>query len=598
MNAKTFLLLVLVAALAAAGGWWVGHRRPAAGAAKTKSGAREVRFYQSPMHPWIKSDRPGKCTICGMDLVPVYKGEQGFAVAAGVVALGTNSVQVMNVQAEPLGRRTLRRTLRVAGTIDDNDTRHRRISAYIEGRIERLFVNYLGAEVTAGEPLATFYSPALLAAEREYAALARPDSPLARAGLHGDQSLLLEAAGQRLLRLGLTPAQVSALAQKRGTNYLTEIVAPLSGTVVERAVYEGQYVKEGDKLFEIADFAKMWFKFDAYEQDLVWLRPGLVVEITAPSVPGKVFSAPIAFMDPNLDEKTRTAKIRVELDNPLVEHDGRKRRELFHRLYAEGLVRVEVPDVLAIPRSAVLSSAGQALAYVDKGGGNFEQRKLKLGRLADEAWELLAGIAEGERVVTQGNMLIDSQAQLNQSVEAAGAAVAPAPAPAAVPTTTTPAGELTAAEKSAALPELTAAQTKAAQEFFVVADAVTAALAADKVADFNQHAARLHPLLPALVTAFPEASPGAKLVRKIEAAGHLAAAKDLATARRAFLPFSTVTVEFAQALRGRAEFKQVKIYKCPMAPKPGVTSFWVQLQGPLHNPYYGAEMLECGEEVP
>ena len=589
MNAKTFLLFALVAALAATGGWLIGQRRPAVGAAKSKAGAREVRFFQSPMHPWIKSDRPGKCTICGMDLVPVYVGEQGFAVTTGVVALGTNSVNVMNVQAEPLARRTLRRTLRVAGTIDDNDTRHRRISAYIEGRIERLFVNYLGAEVTAGQPLATFYSPALLAAEREYTALARPDSPLARAGLRGEQGQLLEAAGQRLLRLGLTPVQVVALAQKRGTNHLTEIVAPMSGTVVERAVYEGQYVKEGEKLFEIADFAKMWFKFDAYEQDLVWLRAGQTVEITTPSVPGKVFTAPITFIDPNLEEKTRTAKIRVELDNPLVEHDGRQRRELFHRLYAEGLVRVELPDVLAIPRSAVLSSAGQALAYVDKGGGTFEQRKLKLGRLADDAWELLGGIAEGERVVTQGNMLIDAQAQLNQAVESAGA-VAATSAPVAAKTTP--------AEKPAALPELTAVQTKAAQDFFAVADAVTAALAADKVADFNQHAVRLHTNLPALLAAFPEASLGAKLVRKLEAVGHLVTAKDLETARRAFLPFSTATVEFAQALRGQTEFRELKIYKCPMAPKPGVTSFWVQLQGPLRNPYYGAEMLECGEEVP
>ncbi len=591
MNAKTFLLLVLVAALAATGGWFFGKRQPAAGAAgaaKSGPGAREVRFYQSPMHPWIKSDRAGKCTICGMDLVPVYAGESGFVVTAGVVALGTNSVQVMNVQAEPLGRRTLRRTLRVAGTIDDNDTRHRRISAYLEGRIERLFVNYLGAEVTAGQPLATFYSPALLAAEREYTTLARPDSPLARAGLRGEQGQLLEAAGQRLLRLGLTPVQVAALGQKRGTNYLSEIVAPMSGTVVERAVYEGQYVKEGEKLFEIADFAKMWFKFDAYEQDLVWLRAGQTVEITTPSVPGKVFTAPITFIDPNLEEKTRTAKIRVELDNPLVERDGRPRRELFHRLYAEGLVRVEVPDVLAIPRSAVLSSAGQALAYVDKGGGTFEQRKLKLGRLADDAWELLGGIAEGERVVTQGNMLIDSQAQLNQAVESAGAA---APVPRA-------AGEVAQREKPAALPELTATQTKAARDFFAVADALTGALAADKLADFNQHAARLRPVLPALLAGFPEASPGAKLVRKLAAVGELATAKDLEAARRTFLPFSTVTVEFAQALRGRAEFKNVKIYKCPMAPKPGVTSFWVQLQGPLRNPYYGAEMLECGEEVP
>lgn len=120
------------------------------------------------MHPWIKSDQPGRCTICGMNLVAVYKGEKGFDADAGVVTLGSNVIQVIHVQTEEVKRRPLHRTLRVAGVIDDNDTAHRRLSAYADGRIEKLHVNFAGAEVVAGQPLATLYSPALLAAESEH----------------------------------------------------------------------------------------------------------------------------------------------------------------------------------------------------------------------------------------------------------------------------------------------------------------------------------------------------------------------------------------------------------------------------------------------
>jgi Cu(I)/Ag(I) efflux system membrane fusion protein len=123
------------------------------------------------MHPWITSDKPGRCTICGMQLEPVREGERGFGGGEGVVTLGSNTVQVINVQTEPVTNRALVRTLRVAGMIDDNDTKHRRLSAYAEGRVEKLFVNYVGAEVMVGQPLAIFYSPSLLAAESEFLTL-------------------------------------------------------------------------------------------------------------------------------------------------------------------------------------------------------------------------------------------------------------------------------------------------------------------------------------------------------------------------------------------------------------------------------------------
>jgi Cu(I)/Ag(I) efflux system membrane fusion protein len=585
MKLKTFLIIVIVAALAGAAGWYAGHRSLSHSHAPSGNG-RKVLFYQSSMHPWIKSDKPGKCTICGMDLVPVYEGEKGFDVAEGLVTLSSNSINVINVQTDEVRRQPLRRTLRVAGTIEDDDTRRRILSAYVEGRIDKLFVNYVGAEVVEGQSLATIYSPMLLAAEREYALLAL-QKPAASA-LQTEHARLLESAAQRLKRLGLTDKQVAALPEQPSSEQHIEIVAPMTGTVLARNIYEGQYVKEGDKLFDLADFSKMWFRFDAYERDLPWLKVGQEVEVTVPAVPGKVYSAAITFIEPNLNDPTRSAKVRVELPNPVLEQDGKKKRELYHRLYAEAVVKIDVPQVLALARSAVLSPGAQPVVYVDKGGGTYEHRKVKLGRRGDELWEVLEGLGEGERVVTSGNLLIDAQAQLNQAVTGTDHqhdSAQPQPA-----TTATD------------LPPLTDSQRKAVTEFLTFANALTAALSGDNLVEFNQQAARLHEKLSSLLNAFDKAAAWQPPISKIEAAAHLEKAANLKAARKEFHALTLPLVEFVQNLRAHeSEFGSLKVYQCPMLKQafPGAPSKgqWMQLQGPLRNPYFGAEMLDCGNEV-
>ncbi len=599
MNAKTLLLLILVAALSASVTWYVTKHWPAApGAGPAPSNTRKVLYYQSSMHPWIKSDKPGKCTICGMDLVPVYEGDTGFDAAAGLVTLSSNTINVINVQTTEVRRQPLRRSLRVAGRIDDDDTRHRRLSAYVEGRIEKLFVNYVGAEVVEGQPLATFYSPQLLTAEREYVALVRQLQSTGATTQTPEQQRLIDAAAQRLLRLGLNAAQIDALPAKSENNRWTEILAPMTGTVVTRGVYEGQYVKEGEMLFEIGDFSKMWFLFDAYERDLAWIKPGQTVAVSTPAVPGKVFEAPIVFIDPNLRDATRSAKVRVEIPNPLLEDQGQKRRELLHQLYAEGVVQVEIPEVLALPRSAVLSPGAQPVVYLDRGGGSFEQRKVRLGRNGDDLWEVLDGVDEGERVVTTGNLLIDAQATLNQSVNQGPAAPAghDHSTPAGTPKPDVEAKPVPLTSKPLSQP-----QRQAAQEFLAVADVLAAALARDNVADFNKETAKLHMLVPNLAKAFDDTATR-PLLAKIEATGDLAPAADLTAARQAFLPFSGAVVDFAKQLRAaQTDFASLKIFQCPMADRafPGApkTAFWIQLQPPIRNPYFGADMLDCGTEV-
>ncbi len=592
MKAPQIALTLAIAGAAAVAGWFAArHWSPVAEhSAATSSSSRRVLYYQSAMHPWIKSDKPGRCTICGMELSPVFEGDKGFDAVEGIVSLGSNSIQVINVQSEEVARRPLRRTLRFAGTIDDNDSKHRIVSAYIDGRIDTLAVNFVGAEVVAGEPLATFYSPMLLAAEREYVAIARQTSPPASA-LTGEHHRLIDSAGVRLKRLGLTDAQIAALPQKDPNNLHTPLLAPVSGTVVARFAYAGQYVKEGEKLFEIADFSTMWFLFDAYERDLAWLKPGQQVEVTTPAAPGRVFKGTIAFIDPNLKEMTRSAKVRVELPNPLVETNGTRRRELLHKLYADASVLVETPEVISIAREAVLSPGAFPVVYVDKGGGAYEQRKIRLGRVGDDSYEVLDGLAAGERVVTHGNMLIDAQAQLN-----AGSEAAPADhqhGTSAAPATT---------GQTNAWPALTEGQQASTKEFLAVANAITAALAADNLNQFNGEAAKTHGVVAALTAAFPNDNAWRSLVTKIEETGHLASASDLKAARKTFHPLSQAAVELVKALRKQnAAGTEVRIFRCPMtkdafagAPR---TAEWIQFDLPIRNPYFGAEMLDCGSEV-
>ena len=574
-----FALLLLLVALAAAGGWFAARHWPAKSMPASDGQTRKVLYYQSAMHPWIKSDKPGRCTICGMELSPVFEGDKSLEAGEGMISLGSNSIQVINVQSVEVKRRPLQRSLRFAGTIDDNDAKHRIVSAYIDGRIDKLSVNYVGEEVVAGEPLATFYSPMLLATEREYIALLKQPSAGSNATLTEEHRRLIEAAAARVKRYGLSDAQIAALAQKDANDIHTQIVAPASGTVVARSVYAGQYVKEGEKLFEIADFSTMWFQFDAYERDLAWLKPGQQVEITTPAVPGRAFLGTVTFIDPNLKEMTRSAKVRVELPNPLLETNGVKRRELLHKLYADAVLKAEIPEVLAVPRSAVLSPGGAPVVYVDKGGGTYEQRRVRLGRTGDDDYELLEGVTAGERVVTQGGMLIDAQAQLNASVAE--------PAPPSLSTNLAP---------------LTDKQRDALRAYLELADQITSALTADNLTGFNTQAARTHTATPALLSAFAEDGSWRELVKPFDAVGHLATATDLKSARKAFHPFSAATVALAQTLRRQdAKFAALKIFRCPMTkdafPDAPRTADWIQLQPQIRNPWFGAEMLDCGSEV-
>ncbi len=555
---KTFLTILLTAALAVTATWFVMHR-PAA----PTSAERKPLFYQSPMHPWIKSDKPGRCTICGMELVPIYPGEKSFdeSGSGNVVALMQNQIQVVGVQTVKVMTQPLVRTLEVAGMIDDDASRHRILSAYVDGRVEKLFVNTMGAEVTAGQPLAELYSPTLLQTEREYRQLS------------GDLKI---QAGLRLRQMGLNQEQIRAVDLKPTDALTSEILSPISGTIVGQDVYEGQTVATGDKLFEIADFSTMWFVFRAYEQDLPWVKLGETVSITTPSLPGRTFEGKIAFIDPNFDEATRSTKVRVILPNPLV--NGR--RELLHKLYADGSVNVEAPTVLSVPRSAVIQTGPEAVVYVDRGNGAYARNIVKLGRRGDSLLEIVSGLTEGDKVVTNGNLLIDGQAEMNRSFMSEEAPPA----------------------KASEVKSLNEEQQKALTTFLKMADEMSKALAADDLVAFNQASAPSMMETYTLTKALRKTSSDPPGLDALDEARHFHGFENLKDARTAFLKFTMAATNVLQPLHDIQGAPAFDIWECTMVNQaiPGAAKKgrWLQLGGrPGLNPFFGKEMQDCATEI-
>ena len=415
----------------------------------------------------------------------------------------------------------------------------------------------------------------LLGTLREYLSLVRDFGPAAP---------LPRSAALRLQQFGMLEEQIARLPSTfTETNLHVEIPAPMTGTVVKRLVVAGQTVTQGQALFELVDDSTLWFELIVYEQDLPWIRPGQSVEVTFPSVPGRVFTNTIAFVAPSLDEATRSTRARVPIENPLVDPgEDRARRLLQRMLYGTGWVRTDAPEVLIVPRSAVLDPGGRPMVFVELASGHYEPRRVRLGLRGDEEIEVLEGVSVGERVVTRGALMLDAQAQLN--AVAVGVAESPVEAPglAAVP--------------------LEAPQRLALQATLAGADALARALAADDLGAFNAAVEPMHRTAESLAGALkasPEWQPtGAALAR----AGHLEAAPDLESARREFHGLMGVLVPVA--LRVRASdpaFREVKIYRCPMTRRsfPGAPprAEWLQLSGPLHNPYFGDAMPDCGTEV-
>jgi len=393
--------------LLAATGWSVSAADSSGRPGTTNiAGASGKTLYTCGMHPWIIQDHPGNCPICGMKLEPVHKTTSAGAPStiSSAITIDPATIQLMNIQTAEITRGPLRRTIRTVGTIDYNETALTDVTTKFKGWIEKLDVDATGQLVHRGEPLFEIYSPELYSAEAEYLSVLGTNSG-------ASATVLREAAWEKLKFFDIPDAQIAELEKTRVPRKALEILAPGEGFVIEKGVVQGQMVDAGMKLYRLADLGLVWVFAQVYEQDLPYVRLGQEATVKLSSLPDREFRGRVTYVYPDVDAKTRTAKVRLEFENPGY--------FLKPGMFVSAQITAELdPAVLLVPDSAVLRSGEKNTVFVARSGGTFDPRPVVLGPEAEHAMiEVISGLQEGEHVVTSGQFMLDSESQLNEAIE-------------------------------------------------------------------------------------------------------------------------------------------------------------------------------------
>lgn len=434
-------------------------------ATPTPAKAPKKKKYACSMFCIPPLDDPGQCPVCGMEMVVVEEGEGATdeETEEPEVFLSAASRRIAQIAVAAVDRRFVEREIRLTGKIDFDETKTAVITARVPGRLDKMFVDYAGISVTKGDHLVELYSPELVNAQEELLQAARgikEAGPIGIPALREAAEGNLKATREKLLLWGLTPEQIEEI-ERRGTpsDHIT-IHATQSGVVIEKNAVEGMYVEMGMKIYTIADLSQVWAKLDAYETDLPWIRYGQTVEIETQAYPGEVFTGVISFVDPMVDDRMRSIKLRTNLPNP----DGRLKPNMFVRAtvrsrIASGGKLMEPsmagkwicpmhPEIvreksmpcpecgmqlkqaeelgfsalasppaeapLVIPVSAPLLTGTRAIVYVEKPDqpGSFIGRQITLGPRAGDFYLVEQGLSEGDRVVVNGSFFVDSAMQI------------------------------------------------------------------------------------------------------------------------------------------------------------------------------------------
>jgi Cu(I)/Ag(I) efflux system membrane fusion protein len=370
---------------------------------------KQPQMWTCSMHPQIKLPKPGQCPICFMNLVPVSKRIVDREHPRRLV-ISEQAKVLAGIKTAPVCRKDVKKTIFITGKVTYDETKIAHITAWVAGRIDRLYVNFTGGKVKKGEPMLYLYSPQLFSAQQEYLQALKLVKELKSASDEQSKEMALatlNSAREKLRLYGVAEQELGEI-KRRGTpsDHIT-IRAPISGTVIYKNGFEGMYVKEGTRIYTIADLSYVWVILDVYESDLIWIGLGQEVEIQVEAYPGKIFRGRIVFIDPFLNEKTRTVGIRVEVPNP----DG----QLKPGMFVHAQIKVNIPDKLVIPISAPLITGKRAVVYVEVPDAEiptYEGRVIQLGPRAEEHFIVKSGLKEGELVVVEGNFKIDSQLQI------------------------------------------------------------------------------------------------------------------------------------------------------------------------------------------
>jgi Cu(I)/Ag(I) efflux system membrane fusion protein len=338
-----------------------------------------------------------------MDLTPVTREE----VRDGVIRLDHDRRQLIGVRMAKVERRSLAKQIHAVGEITYDETRIADVTLKYRGWIERLMVDETGQRVRRGQPLLSVYSPELYAAQQDYL-LALRQVETARTG-EGRERLqsLADAARARLALLDMTDAQLRALADRGEPQREVTLAAPASGFVVDKSVVDGAAVGAGERLYRIADLDRVWVEAEVYEQDIPLIRVGQRALVTLSHLPGKRIEGTVGFVYPYLHDKTRTARLRIELPNPEL--------ALKPDMYAEVDIAVDLGERLVVPESAIIYSGPRRLVFVDIGDDRFKPVVVETGVKSGSFFEVLSGLEEGDEVVISGNFLVTAESRLKSA---------------------------------------------------------------------------------------------------------------------------------------------------------------------------------------
>jgi len=643
-GAMTGVALAVMTFLA---GLWLGGRT-GTGAAPVPAAAAEV--WTCPMHPQIRMPEPGLCPLCGMALVR----QESLAGLIGPrqVHMSAEAVALAEIEVAPVTRRYPVVEVRMAGKVEYDETRLSYITSRVPGRLDRLYVDYTGVPVKEGDHLVDLYSPELLTAQQELLQALQTRDALRQSpdALIRERSAVTVASARDKLRLwGLTPGQIAGIEAGSEPNDHLVMYAPTAGIVIHKDAVEGMYVQTGTTIYTIADLSEVWVKLDAYESDLPWIHYGQEVRFETGAYAGQSFTGRVSFIDPTLNPKTRTVKIRVNVANP----DGLLKPEMFvravltARIAGEGKVidpslagkwispmHPEIikdgpgqcdicgmdlvpaadlgylagdasgaPPPLMIPATAPLITGKRAVVYVADTNqpGTFQGRDVVLGPRATDAYIVREGLAEGELVVVHGNFKIDSEIQIHagpsmMSPNRPGGDVPPTHVhdhDHAVPPATSGAPQAVPLSFQAGFGKLLQAYLE-----------LQSTLARDDGEGAARHAGNVASALEAVDAT--GLSPEAEAVwHPLHAAMQdtlqtMVQSPDLARQRP---PFETLSESMLGGIHGlsTAGTGDVNVIRCPMAFGPGKAARWLQEGDAVRNPYRGAEMLECGilvERIP
>ena len=414
MNRQWMVPVLVAIVLAAVVGSYYYGRHAATTAGQAGKGAQKIQ-YTCPMHPFIITDRPGTCPICAMELVRKIEGALSYdkeLQAVTHVALSPSQQVIANLATVAVAVQPFTKEIAATGIVTYNQERQGKVTSWLAGRLDRLMVRSVGAEVVKNRPVAEIYSYELLNAEEEYLlahkALRLFQSAIVPTYSQVSQTTLFEAR-QRLRQLGFRDEHFDQLDKAGKPIVRIPIYSPISGVVTEKLVQEGQYVNVGDPLFSVADLSELWVELELFEGDFPFVGKGQEVAIAAKSYPGELFHGRVTFIYPFLDPKTRTVRVRVTLPNP-----GLK---LKPDMFVAATIKVPLAASLVVPAQAVVDMGKRQVVWVEAKPGVFIPREVKTGAGSSTGVQILSGLKAGEKVAVTGSYLIDSEAQLSHGGE-------------------------------------------------------------------------------------------------------------------------------------------------------------------------------------